>query len=170
MKRLVYRNVYSSEDILAEEGLINKIKKFIDDLFSGLDKTLSIIESWGEDLQEPDADINDLKNNHTVYEILPTQDNEDWDKGDVYRVLMKAVDFDDDCIFTRFDMKGKDGSKASEVAKIALPEGGIEGEMDSDYLKRFKKMIDVTTKKLLKECSDNQYDEIAEYRDVIPGQ
>lgn len=157
MKRLV-RYPIESGTIL--DTITKFLKKFLNDAEGAFD----IIETWAtkptEDNPQPAAAVPD----HFVLDIMPSNDDENWDTGPVYKLLVKQIGIDDEDVALRFTMKPSNkaiGEQATDTATYALIE---EDESESDADTRIATMIDKLAVKLLQESSDGEYEAISDIR------
>lgn len=168
MKRLVRYPVYASETV--EAGMLETAAKLLKTLFRNLDNTFDTIGSWvtEDDKAEGDStdsnNANTTKKDHGVIEIMPVNDDEEWETGPSYRVLYKFMDTDKDYITIRFDMKSKNGKETDSDAATLKKQDAKESDEDVDA--RIANMFETMCTKLLERCSDGKFTEIADFREV----
>lgn len=173
MKRLVRYPVYASETI--EAGMLETAAKLLKTLFRNLDNTFDTISNWvtaddeakGDEAKGNSTDSNNAKTakkDHGVIEIMPVNDDEEWETGPSYRVLYKFMDADKDYITIRFDMKSKNGKETDSDAATLKKQDAKESNEDVDA--RIANMFETMCTKLLERCSDGKFTEIADFREV----
>ena len=138
---------------------------------SALKKIYKRIETVLEDFAEWVIDeniANVTKPASIVFELLSSKDGEvdDWDTGDVYRMLVKPVAVREDYAICDFYLKPKGGKTSDTISKTGVKFKLDPEESEKEATSRIEYMINEVGESLLSEITDGDWDTIADIRQV----
>ena len=172
MKRLVYTyddiRDFSYPVTAADKGLISRIKDWVDKLFGSLDKSLSIIESWGalpddDDDSSTSAVTQSEDANYTKFQILPEDGVKDWDKSPIFDFTVKFDGRDNDRVNVKLKLTSEDGKSVTDKCTLGVQ---TENESNDEYVAREQEMLITMGGIMLDKLTDHKYDTVGATRDI----
>ena len=164
MKRVIRSAPVESSTI---GNVVKTALGLLERIFNGLEKTIDTIVKW---------DGEGGKKEYVVLEILPSSDDEDWDTSQLFRMLVRCTGKTDEYKIFDFYMKpvsdddnvpmeSETGVKFDMVSDD-LDEDASEEDIKKDLEVRTMDMLNQVASDLLKDLTDNEYEDIAEIRVV----
>lgn len=164
--------VHSVDDVEADSMLLKAISHFINKMFRNVESTLRTIASWGQNTKAENAEdkqpqpTQDMSKRHVLFEVLPG-DADDWNNSQLYRMLVKNVDEDNDSLIFDFYMKANGADNSDNVKKLGVEfKKQAEDESADDYAVRLQRMLETVGKELINKATDGDIDSIADLRAV----